>query len=101
MRKGSKGELTPKEEEVMQLLWANGPIQISKLVELYPDPKPHVNTVSTVVRRLEGKGFVSHNEWRGRSITSPPCRKRIFATAVSAISSRTISAEAITARCRH
>ena len=43
------------EEEVMQLLWEHGPILISKLVELYPDPKPHFNTVSTVVRRLETK----------------------------------------------
>ncbi|MBD5356182.1 MAG: BlaI/MecI/CopY family transcriptional regulator [Bacteroides sp.] len=65
MRKAIKGELTPKEEEVMQLLWEHGPIQISRLVELYPDPKPHFNTVSTVVRRLEGKGFVDHNEVAG------------------------------------
>lgn len=65
MRKESKEQLTPKEEEVMHLLWEYGPIQISKLVELYTDPKPHFNTVSTVVRRLEGKGFVSHNEVAG------------------------------------
>ena len=39
--------------------------QISKLVELYPDPKPHFNTVSTVVRRLEAKGFVGHHEVSG------------------------------------
>lgn len=57
-----KDQLTPKEEEVMQLLWEHGPISISKLVELYPEPKPHFNTVSTVVRRLEAKGFVAHNE---------------------------------------
>ena len=49
----------------MQLLWEYGPIAISKLVELYPDPKPHFNTVSTVVRRLEAKGFVSHDETGG------------------------------------
>lgn len=60
MRKTTKDQLTPKEEEVMQLLWEHGPILISKLVELYPDPKPHFNTVSTVVRRLEAKGFVAH-----------------------------------------
>lgn len=65
MRKAAKDQLTPKEEELMQLLWAHGPILISKLVELYPDPKPHFNTVSTVVRRLEGKGFVSHNDVAG------------------------------------
>lgn len=62
MKKATKDQLTPKEEELMQLLWAHGPISISKLVEYYPDPKPHVNTVSTVVRRLEAKGFVDHEE---------------------------------------
>lgn len=60
-----KDQLTPKEEELMQLLWEYGTIAISKLVELYPDPKPHFNTVSTVVRRLEAKGFVSHDETGG------------------------------------
>lgn len=49
----------------MQLLWEHGPIAISKLVELYPDPKPHFNTVSTVMRRLEGKGFVAHEDSGG------------------------------------
>lgn len=65
MNKTAKDQLTPKEEEVMQLLWAYGPIQISRLVELYPDPKPHFNTVSTVVRRLEAKGFVGHKDIGG------------------------------------
>lgn len=65
MRKATKDQLTPKEEELMHLLWEHGPIFISKLIELYPDPKPHFNTVSTVMRRLEAKGFVSHHEAGG------------------------------------
>lgn len=65
MRKAAKDQLTPKEEELMQLLWEHGPIAISKLVELYPEPRPHFNTVSTVVRRLEAKGFVGHENASG------------------------------------
>jgi len=65
MKKVIKDQLTPKEEELMQLLWKYGPILISKLVELYPDPKPHFNTVSTVMHRLEAKGFVEHKEVSG------------------------------------
>ncbi len=65
MKSATKDQLTPKEEELMQLLWAHGPISISRLVEHYPEPRPHVNTVSTVVRRLEAKGFVAHNEVGG------------------------------------
>ncbi len=65
MKKTDKTQLTPKEEELMQLLWEHGPILISRLVELYPEPRPHFNTVSTVMRRLEGKGLVGHNEIGG------------------------------------
>lgn len=55
-----KHTLTLREEELMQLLWDNKPMYVRELVQLYPDPKPHVNTVSTVVRTLEEKGYVSH-----------------------------------------
>ncbi len=65
MKRKQEDKLTPKEEELMRLLWENGPIAISGLVELYPEPKPHFNTVSTVMRRLEGKGFVGHEEVAG------------------------------------
>lgn len=61
----NKERLTPKEEELMRLLWEHGPIAVSQLAELYPQPRPHVNTISTVVRRLESKGFVDHNEVGG------------------------------------
>lgn len=66
MRKPTpKDQLTDKEEELMHLLWEHGPMFVSSLVELYPEPKPHFNTVSTVIRRLEAKGFVDHNEISG------------------------------------
>ena len=65
MKKRDNNQLTPKEEELMQLLWEHEPILISKLIEFYPEPKPHFNTVSTVMKRLEAKGFVGHNEVGG------------------------------------
>lgn len=49
--------LTLREEEVLQKLWEHGPMSVRQLVELYPEPQPHVNTVSTVVRTLEAKDF--------------------------------------------
>lgn len=62
MKKGRiKSELTRREEELMQMLWASEkPMRVRDLVSLYPEPKPHFNTVSTVVRGLEEKGFVAH-----------------------------------------
>lgn len=55
-----KSSLTGKEEEIMQLLWKHGPMFVREIVEKYDEPKPHVNTVATIVRILEQKGHVTH-----------------------------------------
>ena len=52
--------LTAKEEEIMRYFWENDALFVKQLVEMYPDPKPHFNTLSTYVRSLEEKGFLSH-----------------------------------------
>lgn len=44
----------------MQLLWSNGPLFVRDMLAFMPEPKPHFNTVSTFVRILEEKGFISH-----------------------------------------
>lgn len=54
--------LTRKEEEIMQLYWAHGPMSIKRLQELYDEPQPHVNTLSTIVRGLEEKGCIGHEQ---------------------------------------
>lgn len=53
--------LTAKEEEIMGYFWEKGPLFVKQLQEYYGDPKPHFNTLSTIVRGLEDKGFLSHN----------------------------------------
>ncbi|WP_445384429.1 BlaI/MecI/CopY family transcriptional regulator [Robiginitalea sp. IMCC44478] len=54
-------KLTNKEEEVMQLLWKLEKAFVRELLDAFPGtPKPHYNTLSTMVRNLEEKGFVGH-----------------------------------------
>ena len=54
-------KLTAKEEEVMRYFWDNEALFVKELVEMYPEPKPHINTLSTYVRALEEKGFLNHD----------------------------------------
>ena len=56
-------ELTAREEEVMRYFWDNEALFVKQLVEMYPDPKPHFNTLSTYVRSLEEKGFLFHESF--------------------------------------
>lgn len=53
-------KLTEKEQEIMSMLWQDGPLTVRGMLARYPEPRPHVNTVSTIVRILEEKGFVGH-----------------------------------------
>ncbi len=56
-------ELTRAEEQVMQILWNEGTAFVKELLPHFPEPKPAYNTVSTIVRILEKKGFVGHEEF--------------------------------------
>jgi predicted transcriptional regulator len=53
-------ELTKAEEQVMQVLWQIKQGFAADLLANFPEPKPAYNTVLTVVRILEKKGFVGH-----------------------------------------
>lgn len=53
-------KLTPKEKEVMALLWAHGPMFIREMLAFYDEPKPHYNTVATIVKLLIEKGYVTY-----------------------------------------
>jgi predicted transcriptional regulator len=56
-------QLTRAEEEVMQILWSIEKGMVNDLLEKFPEPKPAYNTVSTIVRILEQKGFVGHKAY--------------------------------------
>jgi BlaI family transcriptional regulator, penicillinase repressor len=53
-------ELTKAEEQVMQILWELGKTSVKDVVDRIEDPKPAYNTISTIIRILEKKGFVDH-----------------------------------------
>ncbi|RHJ81864.1 BlaI/MecI/CopY family transcriptional regulator [Parabacteroides sp. AM08-6] len=53
--------LTAKEEEIMGFFWEKGPMFVKQLLGYYDEPKPHFNTLSTIVRGLEEKGFLNHH----------------------------------------
>ncbi|MCE1197842.1 MAG: BlaI/MecI/CopY family transcriptional regulator [Marinilabiliales bacterium] len=55
--------LTNREEEIMEIFWEKGAIYVKDIVDVMPEPKPHYNTVSTIVRGLEEKGFVGHEQF--------------------------------------
>ena len=55
--------LTKAEEQVMQILWKVKEGFVKDLLPHFPDPKPAYNTVSTIIRILEKKGFVGHKSF--------------------------------------
>ena len=55
--------LTKTEEKVMQILWRIKKGFVKDIIEQLPSPKPPYNTISSVVRILEQKGFASHKAY--------------------------------------
>jgi BlaI family transcriptional regulator, penicillinase repressor len=53
-------QLTKAEEEIMQMLWDMGDGLVKEIRDRFDEPKPARNTVSTVLRVLEKKGFAGH-----------------------------------------
>ena len=56
-------KLTAKEEELMCFFWKKGELFVKDILDFYDEPKPHFNTLSTIVRGLEDKEFLSHKTY--------------------------------------
>jgi predicted transcriptional regulator len=55
--------LTNREEEIMELFWEKGSLFVKEIIDQLAEPKPHYNTISTIVRGLEDKSFVGHEQF--------------------------------------
>ena len=53
-------KLTKSEEEIMLIVWKMGGGFVKEILKSCPDPKPHYNTVSTLIKFLQDKGFVGY-----------------------------------------
>jgi len=54
-------KLAKREEQIMQVYWELGKAFIKEVIPHLPDPKPHYNSVATMVKILEEKGFLDHD----------------------------------------
>ena len=80
-------KLTNKEEEVMQILWKLKKAFVKEVLAEITEEKPHYNTLSTIIRNLEEKGFVSYNAYGNTHqyfpiISIEDYRKRFMNTAI-------------------
>ena len=56
-------KLAKREEQIMQAYWKLGKAFIKEIITELPEPKPHYNSVATMVRILEEKGFLGHESF--------------------------------------
>ena len=71
-------QLTKAEEEIMQALWSLKKANVKAIIELLPKPKPAYNTVSTIVRILESKGFVDYEKQGKGHVYFPIVAKEVY-----------------------
>jgi len=80
-------KLTNKEEEIMHILWKLEKAFVKDVLEEINDDKPHYNTLSTIIRNLEEKGYVSYNAY-GKThqyfpiVSMEAYKKRFMSTAI-------------------
>ncbi len=72
-------ELTKAEEQVMQVLWKIEKGFVKDVVEHFKNPKPAYNTISTIIRILEKKGFVNHKAYGNTYEYFPIVSKKTYA----------------------
>jgi BlaI family transcriptional regulator, penicillinase repressor len=71
-------ELTKAQEEILQVLWNINQGMVNDIMDCLPEPKPAYNTVSTVVRVLEKKGYVDHKAYGKTHVYFPKISKKEY-----------------------
>ena len=53
-------KLTNREEDIIRILWKLKKAFVNDIINALPEPRPHYNTVSTIIRKMEDKGYVKY-----------------------------------------
>ncbi len=82
-------KLTNKEEEIMHVLWKLEKAFVKEVMAEMTEEQPHYNTLSTIIRNLEEKGFVSHHAFGNTHqyfpvVEKEDYRKKFMNTAIDA-----------------
>jgi BlaI family transcriptional regulator, penicillinase repressor len=72
-------EITKAQEEILRILWEINDGAVSDIITLLPEPKPAYNTVATVIKVLEKKGYVSHKKYGKTYVYFPVVAKKDYA----------------------
>jgi predicted transcriptional regulator len=72
-------KLTTAEEEIMQILWELGEGTVRDVLEKYESKNPAYNTVSTLIKILEKKNYVSHKTYGNTHVFYPIVKKEEYA----------------------
>jgi BlaI family transcriptional regulator, penicillinase repressor len=72
-------EITKAQEDLLKALWEIREGAVSDILESLPEPKPAYNTVATVIKVLEKKGYVSHKTFGKTNVYHPVISKKDYA----------------------
>jgi len=72
-------EITKAQEEILKAIWKIEKGAVSDVLEILPEPKPAYNTVATVIKVLEKKGYVAHNTYGKTNVYYAVVPKKAYA----------------------
>jgi BlaI family transcriptional regulator, penicillinase repressor len=76
--------LSNNEEQLMNMIWSKGKVFMKDLLEAFPEPKPAVTTVATLLKRLTDKGAIGYTVYgNSREYYALIQKKSYFSTKVN------------------
>lgn len=72
-------EITKAQEDILKALWEINDGAVSDVLDILPEPKPAYNTVATVIKVLEKKGYISHKTYGKTNVYFPVISRKEYA----------------------